>query len=102
MTSFAPLVGAATMSIRTHAVYHGRVQGVCFRATSQEIASCLRVSGFVRNLPDGTVELEVQGEPDEVRRLLDSIAQHYESHIRDISTGPCELRADERGFRILQ
>ena len=64
------------------------------------LAEGLAVSGRVRNLPDGDVELEVQGAADEVRRLLDSIADHFRASIRDTDVAPRPLRNDERGFDI--
>lgn len=98
---FGHIVGVINRMVnRTHAIYHGRVQGVFFRATAQEIARGLAVSGHVRNLADGSVELEAQGESDQVQRLLDAIAERYNAHIREVSTRPIELRGDERGFRI--
>ncbi len=59
------------MQTRVHAVITGTVQGVFFRASAQQEARKLDLTGFVRNLPDGTVELEAQGEADAVDRLLD-------------------------------
>ena len=53
--------------------YGGRVQGVGFRYTVRDIASRLAVVGFVRNLPDGRVQLEIEGEPGEIDRLLEAI-----------------------------
>ncbi len=53
--------------------YSGRVQGVGFRFTSQRLAQGFEISGFVRNLDDGQVELVVEGEPSEVASFLDSI-----------------------------
>ena len=88
------------MPIRTHVIYRGRVQGVCFRATAHEIAHGLTVTGYVRNLPDGSVELEAQGEPDQVERLLDSIASHYNGNIRESSAHEIELRENDAGFLI--
>ncbi len=54
-----------------HAVVHGRVQGVFFRASTREEASRIGVGGTVRNLPDGTVEVEAVGPRDRLQRLLD-------------------------------
>jgi len=88
------------MPIRTHVRYRGHVQGVCFRATAQEFARGLAVTGYVRNLADGSVELEAQGEPDQVDSLLDSISRHYVGNIRDISKQACSLRENDAGFRI--
>jgi acylphosphatase len=48
----------------------GRVQGVGFRWWAQGVARQLGLAGRVRNLPDGRVEIVVQGEPDSVRTLL--------------------------------
>lgn len=48
----------------------GRVQGVGFRHATVEVARALGVAGWVRNLPDGTVEAFVQGAPAEVERFV--------------------------------
>lgn len=60
---------------RIHAVVHGRVQGVFFRETTRQQADILGLSGWVRNLVDGTVETEFQGEEETVVRMLDWLAQ---------------------------
>lgn len=56
---------------RIHAVVYGRVQGVFFRQTTLEQAKKLGLSGWVRNLADGTVEAEFQGDQEAVGRMLD-------------------------------
>jgi acylphosphatase len=48
----------------------GRVQGVFFRVSTQREASRLGLSGFVRNEPDGSVYLEVEGAQDIIDKLL--------------------------------
>ena len=51
------------------AVVRGRVQGVGFRAATEETARALGVGGWVRNMPDGAVEVEAEGPEDALRAL---------------------------------
>lgn len=67
-----------------HVIIRGKVQGVFFRASAREQAKALDIVGFVRNLPDGSVELEAQGEDDSIDRFL-----HWCHH------GPPYARVDE-------
>lgn len=55
---------------RRRVLYSGRVQGVGFRITAQDMARRFEVAGYVRNLPDGRVELVAEGEPDELDAFL--------------------------------
>src|SRR5207237_10121197 len=55
--------------------YEGNVQGVGFRWSVRHIAKGFDVTGWVRNRLDGRVEVQVNGEEDEVRAFLDGIAQ---------------------------
>jgi acylphosphatase len=55
---------------RLHAVVSGRVQGVGFRASAQQVAQRLGLAGWVRNLADGRVELEAEGPPMVLDQLL--------------------------------
>lgn len=68
---------------RYRVIYHGRVQGVGFRYTTASIARRHPVQGYVRNLPDGTVELVAEGAPGAVRRFLDEVAAAFEGNITD-------------------
>ena len=55
---------------RVRAIVTGRVQGVWFRARTQDEAKRLGVTGFVRNLADGTVEIVARGEDGLVDALM--------------------------------
>ena len=56
---------------RIRAVVTGRVQGVWYRAHTQQQAMALGLEGYVRNLPDGTVEIVAQGTEERIDALLD-------------------------------
>jgi acylphosphatase len=81
--------------------YEGHVQGVGFRFTVRHIAKGFDVTGSVRNLPDGRVELQVTGEDDEVRAFLDDVAQsELHSLIRKQTEHHLNEPVATRGFEI--
>jgi len=69
--------------VAKHVIYRGRVQGVGFRFTTRQIAGRYRLAGFVRNLPNGTVEMFTQGDADDVNRCLSDIGEAFAGYIRD-------------------
>lgn len=90
-------------TIHRQIFYTGRVQGVGFRWTVRQIAAGFEVVGFVRNLPDGRVELHASGESSEVEAFLAAIEEstlgalirHVEQHVL---SAPPEIGAT--GFAI--
>ncbi|MBS0260927.1 MAG: acylphosphatase [Planctomycetes bacterium] len=62
-------------------VFSGRVQGVGFRYTTRNLAKRHPVTGYVKNLPDGTVELVVQGATEAINGLLLDIAESFRGQI---------------------
>ncbi len=54
-----------------HIVVHGSVQGVFFRASTQSQASEHSLTGWVRNLPDGTVEIHAEGDKESLDRFIE-------------------------------
>jgi acylphosphatase len=64
-------------------IFRGQVQGVGFRYSTRQIAARYRVVGFVRNEPDGTVKLVVEGEPEELNRFIQAVAAEFDEHIKD-------------------
>ena len=56
--------------VRKHIVFYGRVQGVGFRYTAKYLTRSLGLTGWVRNDPDGTVTMEVQGREALINKLL--------------------------------
>ena len=60
-------------TVRIRIVYSGRVQGVGFRWQVNQVSEDFAVTGFVRNLEDGTVELLVEGDSSEVRGMIEAV-----------------------------
>ena len=84
-----------------HIFYSGRVQGVGFRYTTRNVAMGYEVTGCVRNLPDGRVELIAEGQRDEL--------EGFQQAIRDAGLGSLiagedcswqEATGEFRGFEI--
>ncbi|MDI9433212.1 MAG: acylphosphatase [Planctomycetota bacterium] len=86
--------------IARHIIFKGHVQGVGFRYTTYRIAGGYDVTGFVRNLPDGTVEMLAQGPADEVDRCIQEVQDSFSGAIRDarIKQVPCNPRYSDFGI----
>lgn len=56
-----------------HLILHGRVQGVFYRDWTVETARSLGLKGWVRNLPDGTVETHLKGDADAIERMVEAM-----------------------------
>lgn len=80
--------------------FSGRVQGVGFRATTQQLARRLGLSGWVKNLTDGRVEAAVQGPAGDVDRLLRDLREHFGQGIKDIESRQIEPQPESDGFQI--
>jgi acylphosphatase len=70
-------------SQRRTVYYSGRVQGVGFRDTTSVISRGHQVSGYVRNLPDGRVEMVAEGTPAELEAFFRELREQMSHHIRD-------------------
>ena len=80
--------------------YRGHVQGVGFRFTAHSIARRYEVNGFVRNLPDGQVELVAEGEKHELIAFLDDIRERMVRYIRDERVDTQPATGEFAGFEI--
>ncbi|HUT12151.1 MAG TPA: acylphosphatase [Thermoguttaceae bacterium] len=89
-----------TTAVRHEVHYSGRVHGVGFRYTVRRIASRFVVGGFVKNLPDGRVQLIAEGVPEEVRRFLDAVAEEMDYYISGVQTQAGPATGQFRGFDI--
>ena len=84
--------------IRRHYFVSGSVQGVGFRYRAYHIAQHLRLTGYVKNLYDGRVELEVQGESELVRDFLEQVGEGRFIYIDGIECKDMDVVEDERSF----
>ena len=80
--------------------FGGRVQGVGFRYTVQNIAMQYDVRGFVRNLPDGRVELVIEGLDDELDRMVQDVRNRMNDYIRDVRCDTAPATEEFAQFNI--
>lgn len=82
------------------AFFSGHVQGVGFRYSTSQVAKGYEVTGFVRNLMDGRVELEVEGAEGECRAFLRAVEEELDAYIRKVELSVGRRGASFKGFRI--
>ncbi|MDF1845483.1 MAG: acylphosphatase [Rubripirellula sp.] len=87
-------------NVRYHVRFIGRVQGVGFRMTCISLAENLPVHGTVRNEHDGSVLLDVEGDPVEVGRLLKRIEREMVDNIRKTEIDERPPSKQTGGLRI--
>lgn len=83
-------------------IFEGRVQGVGFRYQTKDIARGFDVCGTVKNLADGTVELDVMGEAEEVEDFINEIAEEstLAHHIKGMHVKNIPPLEGVKGFTI--
>lgn len=86
--------------VRKHMIFHGSVQGVGFRYRAKYAASGCRVTGWVRNEWDGTVEMEAQGTEAQINEMLRTINRGSYIQIDGIETKIIPVEENERGFHV--
>lgn len=86
-----------------HVIYSGRVQGVGFRYTVKSLTPGFEITGTVRNLPDGTVELVAEGAREELEAFRAAVRDSgLACFIERESEQWSEARGGFRGFEIVQ
>ena len=86
--------------LRKHIKFYGRVQGVGFRYRAEKSASIYDIYGWIRNNSDGSVEMEVQGEEENIDKMIELIKQSNFIEVNVIEEKNIPLRDDEYGFII--
>ncbi|MBI4707014.1 MAG: acylphosphatase [Candidatus Omnitrophica bacterium] len=85
---------------QVHIHYSGRVQGVGFRFTAEIVANELGVKGWVKNLPDGRVEVLAQAEEDRLKEFLLRINDSFSNYITDTSVHWSPATDSFEGFSV--
>jgi acylphosphatase len=85
---------------RRTAYFSGQVQGVGFRYTTRAVAGRFAVTGYVRNLPDGRVELVAEGEKPELNAFFSGIRDQLGDHIRSERSDSQAASGEFAGFEI--
>jgi acylphosphatase len=86
---------------RIRAIVSGHVQGVSYRASTAHEARRLGLTGWVRNLDDGSVELEAQGRPEAIDQLVAWCKQGPPAaRVTAVRVGERDTAPGERGFGI--
>jgi len=83
-----------------HVIFIGRVQGVGFRYTAHRIAHRHQLTGFVRNLPDGTVEMFAQGPARDIDDCIQDIKEYFGDYLRETRIQEIPTDPKYRDFRI--
>jgi acylphosphatase len=86
--------------LRRTCYFSGRVQGVGFRQTAHVVARRHGVSGYVRNLPDGRVELVMEGDAPELQAVLNDLADRMAGFIRKMDQQDSPASGEFAGFSI--
>jgi len=85
--------------VRKHFCFYGSVQGVGFRYRARHAAQLYRCTGWVRNEWDGSVSLELQGEEEDIDRVILAIEQGRYVRIENMDSRTVPV-LEERGFTV--
>lgn len=83
-----------------HIIFKGRVQGVGFRFTALSMASRYQLTGYVRNAPDGTVEMVAQGPANAIDDCIKNIQLSLGDYVRETKTEEVPPDPQYKDFKI--
>lgn len=87
--------------VRKHIRFSGRVQGVGFRVEAFGIADRLNLTGWVKNLSNGDVELEVEGELKKINYLVEYLSSLRRAPIDNVDIKDVNILENEKSFKIV-
>lgn len=88
----------STYYLKAH--FSGHVQGVGFRYSTSQVAKGFEITGYVKNLMDGRVELEVEGDRKECRQFLEALEDELDAYIRNTEVTDGTRERKFSGFHI--
>ena len=80
--------------VRRHIIFYGYVQGVGFRWKAMYTARQLGLSGWVRNLDDGSVEMEAEGTERDIEALINAMEEHSWGSVERVESKLIPLHGD--------
>ncbi len=86
--------------IARHIIFTGRVQGVGFRFTARRAAQRRQLTGYVRNMANGSVEMLAQGRVEEVDDCIQDIKEYFSGYIRELKIEEIPVEAKYIDFQI--
>jgi acylphosphatase len=86
--------------IAKHIIFSGQVQGIGFRFTAFNMANRHQLTGFVRNLPDGTVEMLTQGTSGAIDDCIRDIKEYFSGYIRKTEIEEIPPNPQYKEFKI--
>lgn len=81
-------------------IFKGNVQGVGFRFTANRYAQRHQLAGYVKNLPDGTVEMVAQGPENAIEACIDDLKDYFGAQIRDTDIENLSPQSQYQDFKI--
>lgn len=89
------------MEKKVHVVYSGLIQGVGFRFTARAVANKYKVKGWVKNLPDGRVEIEAKADPKNLQAFLEDLGTQFSMNITEREIEDLLPAGEDTDFRVV-
>ena len=86
--------------VAKHIIFAGQVQGIGFRFTALSVANHYKLTGFVRNLRNGGVEMLAQGQPDDIDKCVQEIKNTIGSYIAEVKIEDATFDPQYKDFKI--
>ena len=86
--------------VAKHIIFSGRVQGVGFRFTAHRMAGRHRLTGYVRNVPDGSVEMLAQGPAKDIDDCIKDIQDCLAGYVREVKINEVPPNPRHTDFKI--